>query len=65
MIKMAYINELLGFDKLIFAFLLIILLYWLFSSKSKRGSDGDFDKYYNEIINSDKYKVKGKYESNE
>ncbi|MFW6014032.1 MAG: hypothetical protein ACOCZQ_03275 [Nanoarchaeota archaeon] len=60
---MSYISELMGLDKLFFALLVALVLYWLISSKGRKKTEGDFDKYYREVINSDKYKVKGQYDS--
>ncbi len=60
---MSYISEMIGLDKLFFAFLIALMLYWFISSKGKKKTQSDFDKYYSEIVNSDKYKVKGQYES--
>ncbi len=61
---MTYINDLLGFDKLLITFLIALVLYWIFTTRNKKSSKSDFNKYYEDIINSDKYKVKGKFESN-
>lgn len=60
---MSYISELIGLDKVIFAFIIALVLYWIISSKGKKKSESEFDKYYEDIINSDKYKVKGQYDS--
>ncbi|MFW5991147.1 MAG: hypothetical protein ACOCQX_02870 [Candidatus Nanoarchaeia archaeon] len=49
-------------EKIIIALLVALAFYWLLGARKKSKKD-DFMDYYNTIINSDKYKVKGKFET--
>lgn len=49
--------------KIVIAVLAALVFYWIISSRQKKPAKDDFQDYYNEVLNSDKYKVKGQFDS--
>lgn len=57
---MVAINEFLSNNKVTIGIFIAILIAYLLTRKKKQPSN--FDKEYEDILKSDKYKVKGQYE---
>ncbi|MBN2457818.1 hypothetical protein JXB31_01660 [Candidatus Woesearchaeota archaeon] len=61
---MIMIGNTQGYDLLWCVPLSLLLVYWIFRYyKGSRKKKESFDDYYNKVLNSDKYKVRGKFEA--
>ncbi|MGM5482051.1 MAG: hypothetical protein ACQESF_01175 [Nanobdellota archaeon] len=49
--------------EIMFAGILALIFYWFISTRYNKPKNNEFKEYYDHIINSDKYKVKGKFET--
>ena len=50
-------------EEIIIAGVIALAFYWIFRNKKIRNKEDNFREYYNNILYSDKYKVKAKFET--